>query len=51
MSDVIQDAGLTKTYAIEKGPLTLAALDLLALAGFTAVLFILAAKVLAQRVA
>jgi hypothetical protein len=51
VSEVLQVAGLTKTYAIEKGRPALAALDLLALAGFTAGLFALAAKVLAQRVA
>ena len=51
MSEVIQVAGLTRTYAIEKGRTLLVAVDLLALAGFTAVLFILAARVLAQRVA
>ena len=49
---------LPLTYAVEAlrvalfgGSPALAALDLLALAGFTAILFVLAAKVLAQRVA
>ena len=51
MSEVIQVAGLTKTYATDKGRPPLVAVDLLALAGFTAMLFILAAQVLAERVA
>jgi len=49
---------LPLTYAVEAlrvalfgGSPTLAALDLLALAGFATVLFALAARVLAQRVA
>jgi len=51
VSEVIQVAGLTKTYATDKGRPPLVAVDLLALAGFTAMLFILAAQVLAERVA